>query len=488
MEKAISEECQNVEYKETWHDEYLKWICGFANAQGGFLYIGINDNHEIIGINNSRKLMEDIPNKIVSQLGINCDVNLHQKNNREYIEIGVEPNSVPISFRGKYHYRSGSTKQELNGAALQQFVLKKMGRTWDDIIHDSATIDAIDRNAIDYFLKKGIIAKRVEKDELNADTQTILENLNLISEDGRLRNAALLLFSSKPGRYFPCTEFKIGKFGMDEADLITQDIVECNLIEMADKVMKTLKTYYLKSYIHYDGMQRIETFELPEAALREILYNAIAHRDYTGAPTQMHIYDDHIELWNDGTLPDGYTPEHLMHKHSSKPRNKNIAYTMFKAGFIESWGRGYKKIREGFEHYFQPVPMVEVVDGGVKISIKRQSAETIIANAKRIRRISEMRKACDPLADGLQQALKDLIINLSYQELTSTEIQLATTLATHVSRQFFNRQYMRPALDMKLIEMTFPDNPRHPNQKYRLTEKGLCLFEILKSKEAVSEK
>ena len=71
MEKAISEECQNVEYKETWHDEYLKWICGFANAQGGFLYIGINDNHEIIGINNSRKLMEDIPNKIVSQLGIN---------------------------------------------------------------------------------------------------------------------------------------------------------------------------------------------------------------------------------------------------------------------------------------------------------------------------------------------------------------------------------------------------------------------------------
>lgn len=126
MEKIIIDESQNVEFKETWHDDYMKWICGFSNAQGGRLYIGINDAHEIIGVDNAKKLLEDIPNKIISQLNIKCDVNLLQNNNINYIEIVIEPNSVPVSYHGKYHYRSGSTMQELNGMALQQFIMKKM--------------------------------------------------------------------------------------------------------------------------------------------------------------------------------------------------------------------------------------------------------------------------------------------------------------------------------------------------------------------------
>ena len=63
-------ESQNIEYKESWRDEYLKWICGFANAQGGRIYIGINDKQEIVGVADSKRLMEDIPNKIVNYLGI----------------------------------------------------------------------------------------------------------------------------------------------------------------------------------------------------------------------------------------------------------------------------------------------------------------------------------------------------------------------------------------------------------------------------------
>ena len=71
-------ESQNIEYKESWRDEYLKWICGFANAQGGRIYIGINDKQEIVGVADSKRLMEDIPNKIVNYLGIVADVNLLQ--------------------------------------------------------------------------------------------------------------------------------------------------------------------------------------------------------------------------------------------------------------------------------------------------------------------------------------------------------------------------------------------------------------------------
>ena len=84
-------ENQNIEYKESWRDEYLKWICGFANAQGGKIYIGKNDAGEVSGITDSKKLMEDIPNKIRNTLGIIVDVNLYETDFGEYIEIDVEP-------------------------------------------------------------------------------------------------------------------------------------------------------------------------------------------------------------------------------------------------------------------------------------------------------------------------------------------------------------------------------------------------------------
>lgn len=111
-------ENQNVEWKESWRDEYLKWICGFANAQGGKIYIGINDEGNVTGIVDSKKLLEDIPNKITQALGIVADVNLLQKDGKDYLEISVPPYSTGISYKGVYHYRSGSTKQILTGPAL----------------------------------------------------------------------------------------------------------------------------------------------------------------------------------------------------------------------------------------------------------------------------------------------------------------------------------------------------------------------------------
>ncbi|NJM17098.1 MAG: ATP-binding protein [Bacteroidales bacterium] len=118
-------ENQNIEYKESWRDEYLKWICGFANANGGKLFIGIADNGKICGVIGVEKLLEDLPNKITSQLGIVCEVNLLQEDEKHYIEIIVPHYDVPISFHGKYHYRVGSTKQELQGAALNDFYFVK---------------------------------------------------------------------------------------------------------------------------------------------------------------------------------------------------------------------------------------------------------------------------------------------------------------------------------------------------------------------------
>ena len=83
-------ENQNIEWKESWRDEYLKWICGFANADGGKLFIGINDKGEVIGIENAIKLLDEIPNKVRNLLGLVIDVELKVENGKEYLEITTD--------------------------------------------------------------------------------------------------------------------------------------------------------------------------------------------------------------------------------------------------------------------------------------------------------------------------------------------------------------------------------------------------------------
>ena len=82
--RQLMSESQNIEYKESWRDEYLKWVCGFANAQGGTIYIGVDDNGKVVGVKDIKKLLEDIPNKIQSGLGIVADVNKHTKDGKDY--------------------------------------------------------------------------------------------------------------------------------------------------------------------------------------------------------------------------------------------------------------------------------------------------------------------------------------------------------------------------------------------------------------------
>src|SRR5665647_1039618 len=102
-------EQQNIEYKQSWHDEYLKWVCGFANAIGGVIYIGKDDRGIVVHLIDYVKLMEDIPNKIRNAMGIICDVQLQDEKGQKYISIKVNPYSVAVSWRGRYYYRSGST-------------------------------------------------------------------------------------------------------------------------------------------------------------------------------------------------------------------------------------------------------------------------------------------------------------------------------------------------------------------------------------------
>lgn len=372
-------ENQNIEYKQSWRDEYLKWVSGFANASGGRIYIGKDDKGNVVGVEDTKVLLEEIPNKIVNSMGIVADVNLLVSKGKEFIEVVVSPSSVPISYKGVFYYRSGSTKQELKGSALSQFLLMRQGRSWDDMPCIGAQLSDIDHAAIKYFMSKAKLTGRIATDIDSSDTKIFLENLNLINLQGKLKNAAVLLFGKNPAKFFPSVSFRIGRFGQTDDDLRFQDIVDGNIITMADKVVDILKSKYLIYPIKYEGLQRIEKLEIPEDALREAIFNAIVHKDYTGAAIQMSVYNDKIQIWNEGRLPDGFTVETLLVKHPSKPYNKIIADIFFRAGFIESWGRGISKIVNGFLTYGLLAPVFEQAMGGLMVTVFRDGVEDVLS-------------------------------------------------------------------------------------------------------------
>ena len=369
----LNMESQIIEYKQSWRDEFLKEICGFANAQGGILYIGVDDKGTVVGLQHAKKLLEDIPNQSVMTMGVMPNVNLLSKADKEYISIEIKPLEQPISYKGKYYYRSGSTLQELNGSALQDFLLRKIGRSWDDLVCEEATMDDLDADAFEFFIRRAIEVGRMPQEAKDDKPITILKNLNLITPDGKLKNAAVLLFGKNPQYFFCTANFRMARIGRDDTDLIFQEDINGNILQMASKVMWQLRSRYLLTANRYDGMQRIEELELPETALRELIHNAIVHRSYTGFDTQMKVYDDRIWLWNAGSLPQGYSVEQLTTAHLSFPRNKRIAEAFYKAGFIESWGRGIQQVQKSFQNINLPAPLFEEKFDGTSVVIYRNN-------------------------------------------------------------------------------------------------------------------
>jgi len=348
-------ENQNNEWKETWKDDYIKWICGFANASGGRIYIGKNDAGKVVGVKNAKRLLEDIPNKTRNFLGIVVDVNLHKQELMEFIEIIIEKQPFPVNYKGQYHYRSGSTKQELKGFALDKFLLEKKGKRWDSVPIPYVSISDLDQKTFDFFKKKAVLSKRLDEEIINESNDVLIGNLQLNDHD-YLKRAAILLFHPNPEKYVTGAFIKIGFFETD-TDLLFQDEVHGNLFNQIEQSINILFSKYIKAFISYDGINRIETYEFPKDAIREALLNAISHKDYsTGIPIQISVYQDKIIFWNEGELPQNWTTDNLLKKHASKPFNPDLANSFFRSGYIESWGRGTLKIIESCSRNELPIP------------------------------------------------------------------------------------------------------------------------------------
>ena len=366
ISNPIMAENQNIEYKESWRTEYLKWLCGFANAQGGTIYVGVNDKGDIVGLPNAKKLMEDIPNQVQAGLGIMPEVSLLEKDGKDYIAIKVDPSAFPVSYHGEFHYRSGSTKQLLTGNALSAFIMRRTGFRWEDVTIDDVTVDDLDGDSFKIFRREALRSKRMTQEDLDISNEELLNKLHLMA-DGKLKRSAVLLFHSDPSRVQVGSYVKIGRFS-GNADLLYQDVLEDSLIKIADKVIDLIYLKYLKAKITYEHDRRVETYPFARDAIREAVYNAIAHNCYMfGTPIQIRIEDEAIIISNRCILPENWTVETLMEPHESIPYNENIANAFYYAGYIETWGRGIQKICNACTELGAEKPRYELLGTGLRV-------------------------------------------------------------------------------------------------------------------------
>ena len=268
----------------------------------------------------------------------------------------------------------------------------------------------------------------------------------------------MLAFYKDPEKWVAGSYIKIGYFGDSDSDLKYQDEVHGALIEQIDKAVDLVYTKYLKALIYYDGIQRVEQFMFPQEAFREILLNAVVHKDYSACnPIQISVYEDKIYIWNDGEMPSELdSTEKLFEKHSSRPYNPKLANIFFKSGMIEAWGRGFDKIKEACSKYDGHLPEYNIGASGIMVLCKACDKYLELLSDKDDLRLGQIDQDND-------QDVTKMIIAFCIQPHSAKEIMDYIKIN---DRSFFRRHYLNPMIKTGQLKRTIPDKPKSGNQKY----------------------
>lgn len=235
-----------------------------------------------------------------------------------------------------------------------------------------------------------------------------------------------MCFYCEPEKIIGGCYVKIGKF--EGSEILYQDEFHGSLILIADRVIDFIYLKYLKAAISYHKETRVETYPFAREAVREAVYNALIHSDWSdNNPVQIRIEDEVMYISNSSLLPPDFTAETMMHSHRSMPLNPEIADVFYRAGYIERWGRGIQKICDACREHGADEPVYTVQSNYVMVRFA--------ALASAIVRDSKVPNRHDGgLNDGLEVGIENKVLRIigSNPNVTMAEIsaQLSVTKRT----------------------------------------------------------
>ena len=342
---------------------------------------------------------------------------------------------------------------------------------FDQALAPNTSIATINQTLLNTFLARAKAKRNFPLDE-TTPIADVLTHLNLY-RDQLLVNSALLLFTDNPQQYFPAATIKCAHFHGNHVQKPIPDYKEYkgNVYNQIEEAVDFVLSKISLSTGTRANANTVETqYEVPRAAISEAIINAVAHRDYTSkASIQISVFKNRIEISNPGRLPDELTIESLGKSHKSYPHNLNLADCFFQTGTIERYGTGTLEIYKLSEARGLHKPQY-TIDEGITVTLWRPSATGQVTGQATGQATGQVE-----LSYSSFTSVERVILAIN-DEMKSAEIQAKLELS---HRETFRDNYLLPSIKEGLVEMTIPDKPKSPKQKYRLTEKGKRLKEGL---------
>ena len=375
-----SPESKNLEFKEAMPTplSIAKTTCAFTNGGGGSIIIGVTDkDRKVTGINELEipDLEEKISNIIYTIVEPTPAFNttVYNIEGKLLLKIEIFPGSLkPYHLKKKgeiegTYIRLGSTNRKADIDIIEELRRRRMNIGFDEIEIMEASVDDLALENIELYLKKREKARDIPIAE--PDTAFLNKIKATRQQNGTIHPtvAGILLFSNEPENFIQGAVVKCARFmGNDMDEFIDQRIITGSLFTQAEETIAFFKKNIRRS-AKIEGLYRTEEYEYPEKAIREVVINALCHRDYSrrGADIKFAIFDDRIEITSPGGLLPNVNIEDLG-TGVSELRNKIIGKIFNESGLIEGFGTGVLRIRKYIEEKGLPQPEFRDYNGFFK--------------------------------------------------------------------------------------------------------------------------
>lgn len=416
------DESETVEFKRSTAqmERALKAICAFLNHNGGTVLFGIEDK-KVVGQEVSDLTLKSISQKIRQRIKpeISPEIKVLEIEGKKIIEVRIKEGSNKLYYLDGIAYRRvGSENVMISPDELKRIILEKK-RYWDSEICENAKLDDIDWG----FVKKFFIPKyeSLTNRKTAGNEKNLLEALNCIKNNAPT-NAGIVLFGKDPQKFFPNSYIALARYRGKQEGIERLDYKEFagNLFNQIDSCDKYIKEHIaVMSRILPQRVEREDIPEYPWYSIRELITNAVCHRDYSegGSKAIVKMFDDRIEYYNPGGFYKGITPENIAEKQYS--RNPAISKALAKVKYIEELGEGWNKILD--EHKAHPLkpkmPKIKADEYSVLVAIYSTKGKFETGT-------SELNERQKNAIERVRSAGK--ITNAEYQETENTTKKTAT--------------------------------------------------------------
>ena len=463
-------ESGQVEFKETTGqlERGMETLCAFLNGEGGTVLFGVTDKGKIIGQEVSDKTKRDI-GEAINRLEPTAVVHISyvplQDSDKKVIVFNVENTGAkrPFSYKGRPYMRVESVTTTMPQSRYNELLLLRDGNRcrWELLDNRDLTLQHIDGNEVLKTVRLGIECGRLPEDTGN-DIPDILEKFGLL-KNGVPNHAAAVLFGRHENMEYPQCLLRLARFkGTDKTVFMDSQRLHGNFFQLLNAAMAFIFKHLSLSGTT-DTLEREEHLTIPYKAIREGVLNALTHRSYrdAGGSVGIAIYDDRVEIENPGTFPHDWNLDKIKSDHESKPQNPMIANVLYKRKVLESWGRGIGLMLSECRKANLPEPEYITDATSVRLIFRYEPIHRPSTDQAptKYRPSTDQVFALIKVFDNIELSVREIMEGLGLNH-----------------RPTFRTNYLHPALNEGYVTLLYPEQPSHPKQKYRLTDKGKGLL------------